>query len=110
MARRCSLRQLHGGLQVAGVLVGDADDSRPQLAVETRTQRHGRAVRADGHVVAWPNAVRAGVVGRELDLGLRTLELQLRRALDSGPREKRPVTHQPQTRAAVPSGSGAFVA
>src|SRR5207245_9688489 len=95
--RPLSRRQLHGRLQVARVLLRDAQHSRSELAAEAGAQRDRRAVGPDGDLVAAADAASTRILFGELDLRLRPLELQLRYALDRRTGEERAVAHEAQT-------------
>ena len=64
-----------------------------------------RPVRADADGVAVREPARGRVLGRQLDLRLGPLELELVHALHRRPREERPVTEQAQ-RASAAAGLG----
>src|SRR6266516_566084 len=61
-----SFGDLHVGLELACVLIGDANDARSQLLREAREQRDGGPVRTDGDRVAVGDAALTRVVGEEL--------------------------------------------
>ena len=83
------LRDLDDAAEAVRVLERDARDARAQAAVDARRQRDRAAVRADGDEVAGRDPAPPRVVGRELELRLRPLELELRDALDGGAGEER---------------------
>src|SRR5439155_11057575 len=63
---------------------------------QPRAQGDGCAVRANRDFGAVPDSARVRVRLGELDLGGRTLELQLGDALDGRARKERPVADEPQ--------------
>src|SRR5439155_3173061 len=73
----------------------DARDAGAQAAVYAGPKRDRVAVRADRDEVAGRDPALPGVGGRELELRLRPLELELRDALDGGAGEKRLVRDEP---------------
>src|SRR6185295_12428781 len=102
-------RDLDGRVEVAGVLVGDADDTVDQLAVDPGTQFDRCAVRANDDRVAVRDAAARGVGGRELDVASRPLEAELGDALDRRSGEERRVameTQGPRLVDLVRSGGG----
>src|SRR5947208_14718977 len=88
-------RDLDDAAEIFGVLERDAGDAGAQAAVYAGPKRDRVAVRADRDEVAGRDRALPGVGGRELELRLRPLELELRDALDGGAGEKRLVRDKP---------------
>ena len=99
------LRDLDDAAEALRVLERDARDARAQAAVDAGLQRDRAAVRADGDEVAGRDPAPPRVLGRELELGLRPLELELRDALDGGAGEERLVGDEPDLSLARPSAA-----
>src|SRR5467141_3053313 len=92
-----SLRDLHGRLEVAREVLGNTDDTGPQLAAQAHTKLDGGPVRPNRDLLAVPDPACARVLFRQLRLGLRPLEVQLAHAFDSRAGEQRPVANEAQT-------------
>ena len=65
-----------------------------ELPVDARAHAHCGPVRADDDVLAVRDVAHLGVVGRELDLGVGPLELELLDALDDRAREERAIAQE----------------
>src|SRR4029453_14919206 len=76
------------------VLERDARDARTQAAVDAGRQCDRAAVGADPDKVAGRDLATPRVVSRELELGLRPLELKLGDALDGRAGEERLVCNE----------------
>src|SRR5690348_8439037 len=87
---------LDRAVDIARELVGNACHSRSEVAVDTRAQRHRMAAAAHRHLVARADLALLGIDARQLDLGLRALELELRHALHGRAREERLVRDELQ--------------
>src|SRR5919106_2971111 len=93
------LLHLDAILEAVRVVVRDADDARAQPAVEPGPQIAGGAVRGNAHGLAGRDSPRLRIVERELHLGRRALEGELRHALDRRAAEERPEADELQARA-----------
>ena len=76
--------------------LGDPRDPGSQRRVDPGAQLAENGLVRDRHGLAVQDLARLGVLGRELDLGRRPLELQLGNPLDGRAREERAVTDEPQ--------------
>src|SRR2546421_2092495 len=76
------LRDLHDAREALCVLERDPCDARAQAAVDAGREPDRAAVGADRDEVTGRDLAPPRVVGRELELGPRSLELKLRDALD----------------------------
>jgi hypothetical protein len=82
-------------VQAGGVLLRDPHGAGGKVARDPCAQLDRRPVGGDGDGRAVADAVRLGVLGRELDLGVGALELQLGGPFDGRPGEERLVRDQP---------------
>src|SRR6185436_4992905 len=91
-------------MEISRMLVRDPRDAVDERAVDASPELDGRAVRTHEHVITVgdPAALRVG--GRKLDVTARTLEAELRHALEDGPREERRVAMQPKSAVRVLDG------
>src|ERR671915_2231206 len=101
----CSgMRHLDALVQSLRVLLFDPHHTGQEAAVDTGGERVRRAVRADANRLAGRDAPLAGIRRRELDLGQRALELELRDALHRLAAEEPAVADDLETS----SGAGAL--
>src|SRR3546814_7971688 len=73
------------------MLLGDPGGAVGQVVGESGAERYGSAFGPDGHVLPVGDPETLRVSWGELHLAVGPLELELRNALDRGPREQRPV-------------------
>ena len=92
-------------MQVALLAVGDAHGAPRKVAAQLGAQFERGPVRRDGDRLAVADAALARVVGVELDLAVRSLELELGRALDGGAAEERAVREETKTGTGYRSGA-----
>ena len=101
-ARSSRLDDLDVQVQVGRVLVCHARDACDEAAVDARPELERGAVRADDDGIAGRDRPSGRVLGRELELGRRTLEGELADALDERAGEERSIAEEAELAEEVP--------